>query len=423
MTSSDSLLGKSTEPLIPKTDAYHLRDKHARTSSSFPVRDFNASLYSRCELHPNAPCDCEFQAPSVAYCGRSVSSDGRILVEESESGSWSSQQLATCKSRWVCDFCARRMLVDARSRAKFHVAAHLASGGQIVHLTLTMPHELGDDVGLLLGQLDGARDALLASKAWKGLGHDEWIRVLQFKYSRVKGWHPHYHFLLLFDGRELDVSALEESVRSTWNNRLEKQSRRQPGDASTRARQMSSIEEALYPWLFGPDDQQGFEEEFHPDNYADWWDDDGPDFSPAHARAAEFHVGKASRSMTPWSLGRVAAAGCAQAAVLWEQFYRATKGRSVVSYSKGLGALWKEHEATIEPPARRPVALVESRLWNRVRFLSSGSRAEAGLNEGRWRGVEAMAQLWADALGVELKIDPSFDGLPYVFLASGDPYV
>lgn len=388
----------------------------SRTGPKFPVRDFNARLYSRCDDHRNEPCDCEWIEPSVSYCGRAISDDGRILIEDN-GDFWSSNQLATCKSQWVCDFCSRRLLRDALTRAAFHVAAHLASGGQIVHLTLTLPHDLGQKLGPLLEILSGSASALKASKAWTDLGLTSWVQVLQVKWSLENGWHPHFHLILMLPAGELDVSALEEDVRSTWNNRVEKRAGRQPGRASTSARVMSSLQEALYPWRYGPDDDNEFEDQFHPDNYRDWWPGE-QDFHPQ--RESEFHVKQAARgSMSYWTLARVAAKGCAQAGALWDEFYRATKGRQLVSYSRDLRDAWKDHEQTTEPPASEPVAFVESKLWNMVHFHGSGSQVEAGLSEGRWRGVEAMAQLWADVIGRELEVAPSIDGLPFVRLLEG----
>jgi hypothetical protein len=93
------------------------------------------------------------------------------------------------------------------------MAAHKAAGGSVLMLTLTTPHQRGDQLGELL-----AKQAIALSRFWKdktvrgllaGLGVVGQVRALEVTHGRRSpqnnGWHPHYH-VLLFAGSGVDLT-------------------------------------------------------------------------------------------------------------------------------------------------------------------------------------------------------------------------
>ena len=237
------------------------------------------------------------------------------------------------------------------------------------------------------------------------------MRVLQIKWSRENGWHPHYHFLLLWGADvELDESSVARLLQEKWMSSIERRSGRKAVEASVQLRFLGLQDNDLYAWDYADEEDEWLLEEYNPQDYEDWLE--GYDYEPNDDEDLP------RVSFTPWHVARTAKAGCARAARLWEEFYTVTKGRSVVAWSRSMNTEWRELSSTLpaEPePERTPMLLVESRLWNRARFRRPGSVAEAGLVIGAAEGVEALAGFWANSLGVPVLLGER-DGLPFLAL-------
>lgn len=121
--------------------------------------------------------------------------------------------LQTCGSVWACPVCAAKIAERRRAELMGAMAAHKASGGSMLMLTLTTPHQRGDNLADLL-----AKQSTALSRFWKdktvrglfaGLGVVGQVRALEVTHGRKSpqnnGWHPHYH-VLLFAGSGVDLS-------------------------------------------------------------------------------------------------------------------------------------------------------------------------------------------------------------------------
>ena len=147
---------------------------------------------------------------------RSYNAEGLKDIQvwkSNEHGTASYTGLQTCGSVWACPVCAAKIAERRRAELMGAMAAHKAGGGSMLMLTLTTPHQRGDQLADLL-----AKQSLALSRFWKdktvrgllaGLGVVGQVRALEVTHGRKSpqnnGWHPHYH-VLLFAGSGVDLA-------------------------------------------------------------------------------------------------------------------------------------------------------------------------------------------------------------------------
>jgi len=133
--------------------------------------------------------------------------------------------LGTCASVWVCAPCAGKISERRKLELQNAIEQHMGRGGDVLLLTLTNPHYLGDK---LADVLEGQRLALkyfnggkVASDFNKSIGYIGSVRALEVTHGRKRivnnGWHPHYH-ILLFVQSGLDLDALRRVLYQRWLN-------------------------------------------------------------------------------------------------------------------------------------------------------------------------------------------------------------
>lgn len=144
-----------------------------------------------------------------------------------EFGTASYSGLQTCGSVWACPVCAAKIAERRRAELIGAMTAHRASGGTMLLLTLTTPHQRGDNLAELL-----AKQATALSRFWKdktvrglfaGMGVVGQVRALEVTHGRRSpqnnGWHPHYH-VLLFAGSGVDLARFDGPQLRDWAVRL-----------------------------------------------------------------------------------------------------------------------------------------------------------------------------------------------------------
>ena len=134
-----------------------------------------------------------------------------------------------CGSVWCCPVCNSRISEVRAEEIKTVVNEHVASGGRVAFLTLTVPHGLGDDLSLMLKSFWMAFTRTWISEAAKRLKKEivieGYIRVLETTFSYQNGFHPHYHILLLYrsDRPELEIfDHIKNTLFPPWRNRCVK---------------------------------------------------------------------------------------------------------------------------------------------------------------------------------------------------------
>ena len=155
----------------------------------------------------------------------------QIQVHKSiEHGTASYSGLQTCGSVWVCPVCAAKIAERRRAEIIAAMAAHNAAGGCVHMLTLTAPHQRGDDLAELLANQAKALNSFWNDRQVKTvlleMGTVGQIRALEVTHGRKSahnnGWHPHYH-VLLFNGLEphlMRFDSLLQEQMTEWTLRL-----------------------------------------------------------------------------------------------------------------------------------------------------------------------------------------------------------
>lgn len=135
--------------------------------------------------------------------------------------------LQTCASVWACPVCAAKIAERRRAEVLAAMTAHKCEGGNVHMLTLTVPHQRGDDLVKLLEQQAAALKRFNESRqvrdVYTAMGYSGQIRALEVtngrRSSRNNGWHPHYH-VLLFTGSGVDLARFDAPQLRDWEVRL-----------------------------------------------------------------------------------------------------------------------------------------------------------------------------------------------------------
>lgn len=108
--------------------------------------------------------------------------------------------VATCASVWSCEVCAAKIR-QARAdeiRAIDEWWRH-DQGGAVYMLTLTVPHNAGDDLATLWELVAKSWSSTIAGRAWQRMqqwcGIEGWARAIEVRVG-ANGWHPHLHVLV-----------------------------------------------------------------------------------------------------------------------------------------------------------------------------------------------------------------------------------
>lgn len=134
--------------------------------------------------------------------------------------------LETCCNVWVCPVCAAKI----QSRRTIEVQdlyqwAYQKQGKQIVMVTLTYPHALGDELN---GSLEKHAEALVIFRKFNNakfkkfkdaIGYFGLVRALEITHGK-NGWHPHTHELWVMDAFDADP-AKEQEIRQFILDRWE----------------------------------------------------------------------------------------------------------------------------------------------------------------------------------------------------------
>ena len=147
------------------------------------------------------------------------------IVQSTKHGKCSYKGLQTCGSVWTCPVCAAKISERRRVELQTAITLHKAQGGQVLLLTLTNPHLVGDNLAELLDRQAKALKIFNSDRATRkvfaAMGCIGQIRAVEITHGRLRavnnGWHPHFHFLL-FVASGLDLVALHLAVHARWQH-------------------------------------------------------------------------------------------------------------------------------------------------------------------------------------------------------------
>lgn len=320
---------------------------HSRKDAVFLARleRLGSSFELRSRLRPHAVCE------RIAICGCRVYTDPEIVTEEYEDGSRAARWtgIVLC-NRAGCAACG------ATKARKFHdaVLRTLSMGGRWQHVTLTVPHHLGESWATVYERLMHGLRAISKGQAGKLMRElvTATIRATETTRSPRFGWHVHCHCLWRID-REQFLPTLRRNCLLT------------PAEVETLARDWAlatgaEVDQGVTLGMALNAEHEGERRQ-------------GADY--VSKIAAEMSgAGKSARSNN-WTLGEVyhlAADGDAPAVQLVREYQEQTKGRRLYQLDRRAQRL---HDAAPELPELRVTAKWVTPI-DRLEFraLSRGER-------------------------------------------------
>ena len=223
--------------------------------------------------------------------------------------------LQVCGSVWGCPLCAASISERRRKELAEAIVAANFQGLQVVLVTLTIRHGVGDDVRDMLRRMSDARRRMTSGRrgvAWRiAVGLRGSVRALEVTHG-VNGWHPHYHILLFLGPHQLTLEQIAAGYGERWIAACVKAGLPAPlpGVACT-VQDGTRASTYVSKW--------GLPEEL----------------AKAHVKHARAHVGR-----TPMDLLRAYADdGDERAGQLWREYAAAFKGQRQLWWSHGLRAM------------------------------------------------------------------------------------
>ena len=202
--------------------------RHRKPGPAPTRRDRRSSRYStREELYTVS------SLPRVRDCGRPIGLGGVTVRLSGTVGSPDAiagySGLATCGSVWACPVCSAKVANERQSDIETVVNEHMARGGDVAMLTLTMRHRKGQPLAKLWKEgVAAGWKAATNGAGWKrdkeehGVNH--YVRVVEVTHGD-NGWHVHVHALLL--GENFQDSAklkqLGQRMFARWSVKLQRQ--------------------------------------------------------------------------------------------------------------------------------------------------------------------------------------------------------
>lgn len=134
--------------------------------------------------------------------------------------------VSTCSNVHSCPVCssyiAARRCDEIRLGMKNHFAMHPA--GSVSMMVLTHSHTRHDVLKDTLDKLKKAMEIFQGERSvkntFKKYGMIGKIRAFEITYSKLNGWHPHFH-ILWFSSQKVDIETFRDALSPYWIKSLE----------------------------------------------------------------------------------------------------------------------------------------------------------------------------------------------------------
>jgi hypothetical protein len=298
----------------------------------------------------------------VRKCGRAIAdADSDVgIVRNGDVAHFTNVQ--TCGSVHSCPVCSPRIRTERAQEIEKAAVAHMANGGGLLFLTLTVRHHKGQRLGQLVDIIAAGFSHVLSGRQWiedrTVFGIEGTIRAFEVTHGG-NGWHPHLH-VLVFTSRPLDVGdvqALEVAIGRRWDGHCARSGLGSINEHGCVIRRVTKGNGELFRYLTKVE-------------------------APERASRARGSIGleltrhdlKAARrkGRNPWAiLANVAATGDVEDLKLWQEYEQATFRRQALTWSKGLKARYAIGERTDEEIAAEEIggdviATMPHWVWRKV---------------------------------------------------------
>lgn len=285
-----------------------------------------------------------FQSWRVAQCRRWTEwGHDHISITKGDTG-WKWGHIHRCASVWVCPVCATAISLQRTEEISTAVDWWRGQSHDIRMMTITIRHNLSQDLVTLRRGLCRAWRKLQQSRKWRDLreeaGIDHLIRGIEVNLGE-NGWHPHVHVVLF--ARFPDVlDQWQQRLTTCWRWMVRKELGRSCVPSKKRALAISSPKDGAYVAK-----RMGME------------------ISSTRKRTSD-------GSMSAWELAERVASGEVDGEI-WKTYFDGTRGCHQLQWSRGLRELVQPKETDLDC----------------VRAVEDGSQAEreviAAIPRETWR--------------------------------------
>lgn len=170
---------------------------------------------------------------NVSKCGRVRVKAYGVEVRRRQDGTAYFAGVVRCGSVWECPVCSARIAAHRAGELRVAVGAHRAAGGGCYLLTLTTPHDQGDDLRHLRQAVADAWRFVCSGRAWlrwkERVGYVGTVRAAEATIG-PNGWHPHLHVLVFTQAplAEADRAAWEAWIYERWAKKIAQSGYRTP---------------------------------------------------------------------------------------------------------------------------------------------------------------------------------------------------
>lgn len=219
--------------------------------------------------------------------------------------------LERCGSVWLCPLCSSKIAERRRSELVVAMSNARAMGLQVLLMTCTVPHGIGDDVNEVKASMPKAWRKMIDSRAGKNmkklLGVEGTIRAFEVTYGQ-NGFHPHFH-VLIFAQPDFTVQSFQNGFYPLWLDACVKAGLPAPSERyGLRVDDGSKAERYVTKW--------GLEDEM----------------TKSHLKTS-----RSDKGQTPWDFLRdVLSTGSKRSEALFRVYANAFKGSRQLYWSNGL---------------------------------------------------------------------------------------
>lgn len=187
-----------------------------------PLKPVKTSQQARAERWAlKAVVNRMFPISTTSKCSRwKIPNQSVRILKNSEYKKAHYAGLERCGSVWLCPLCASKIAERRRSELAAAVSIAHLRGWQVLMMTCTVPHGIGDDVNEIKTKMLSAWRKMIDSRAGKNmkklLGIEGTIRAFEVTYGQ-NGFHPHFH-ILIFAQSDFTVQSFQNGFYPLWLN-------------------------------------------------------------------------------------------------------------------------------------------------------------------------------------------------------------